>query len=167
MLKEKNNLKQKHMDQEKTNKALSDLVIINNDRYEGYRKAMEETKDSSLKELFLSLSNQSNSFANELRKHFPSADQPASDETKTTGKVYRAWMDIKAAMAGSDRKAILESCEFGEDAALKEYDGVLEHPEYFGPEVLEVIRKQRNELQVKHDKIKGMRDLAKEKSYSW
>ena len=37
---------------EKASKELKELIIINNDRYEGYRTAIEETEDIDLKVLF-------------------------------------------------------------------------------------------------------------------
>jgi uncharacterized protein (TIGR02284 family) len=36
-------------------------------------------------------------------------------------------MDVKAALTGKDRLAILNSCEFGEDAAKDTYEAVLEN----------------------------------------
>ena len=45
--------------------------------------------------------------------------------TTNSGKIYRAWMDVKAAFTGHDRKAILASCEFGEDAAQAAYKTAL------------------------------------------
>jgi uncharacterized protein (TIGR02284 family) len=41
----------------------------------------------------------------------------ATEGTTTSGKLFRVWMDIKSAMTGSDRKAIINSCEYGEEAA--------------------------------------------------
>src|ERR1700761_6726523 len=111
------------METQKTAEAISDLIIINNDRYEGYKTAAEETKEADLKSLFSSLSSQSRGFANDLRKHVPNGeDLPKKDETKNTGKLFRVWMDIKAAVTAHDRKAILASCEFGEDKAKATYE---------------------------------------------
>jgi uncharacterized protein (TIGR02284 family) len=146
---------------EKTSKNLKELIIINNDRYEGYKTAAEETKDMDLKALFQSYSAQSNQFSEELRDIMPDYKySPDEDETKTSGKLYRVFMDMKAALEGKDRKGILASCEFGEDEAKKTYDEILEHPEELNHETLVVVRKQQIELQKAHDKIKSMRDRA-------
>ena len=148
--------------QEKTSAAITDLIVINNDRSEGYKTASQETKEADLKELFNTYSNQSNGFAGELRQFVAAGeDQPKRDETKTTGKLYRAWMDLKAAVTSNDRKAILSSCEFGEDTAKKHYKDALEHTEDIAPEALEIVRKQSLELQKAHDRIKALRDAAK------
>ncbi len=149
------------METQKTAAVINDLIVINNDRYEGYKTAASETKEQDLKDLFGKFSAQSGQFAQELRKYVPADQDTAQDETKATGKLYRVWMDVKAAITGNDRKAILSSCEFGEDVAKKTYDEVIEHSDELPSEALELIRKQRMELQRGHDTIKSLRDSAK------
>ncbi|MCD6019480.1 MAG: hypothetical protein K0S53_2601 [Bacteroidetes bacterium] len=147
---------------EKVNTAIKDLVIINNDRTEGYKTASEETKDADLKMLFNRLSQQSIGFASELRAFITDADEmPKSDETKNTGKLYRVWMDVKAAITANDRKAVLSSCEFGEDKAKQTYDDILNDTEGLPSDAVNVIRKHRAELQKAHDEVKMLRDSAK------
>lgn len=143
-----------------TGEQVKELVIINNDRYEGYKTAAEETKDTRLKSIFEEYSHQSKKFSDELQKYVQSSQKPTPGETKTTGKLYRAFMDMKAALQGKDNKGILSSCEFGEDTAKKTYDDVLEHADEINKDALDVIRKQRSSLQQSHDKIKMMRDSA-------
>ncbi|MEO6901485.1 MAG: PA2169 family four-helix-bundle protein [Bacteroidia bacterium] len=150
---------------EKTTEALSDLVIINNDRYEGYQKAMELTKDSDLKSLFSKLSSQSKTYSSELRTLIPFKDDaPKRDETRTSGKFYRAWMDVKTALASNDRKAVLNSCEYGEDVAKKTYEDTLKDSENIPSNVLTCIKKQHSEIIHAHDTIKSLRDAEKAKS---
>lgn len=148
--------------QAKVSAAITDLIVINNDRYEGYKTAASETKDGDLKELFNTYSMQSSGFASELRQFVPAgSDQPERDETKVTGKLYRAWMDLKAAVTSADRKAILASCEFGEDTAKKHYEEALKNTEDVPSEALSLIHKQSAEIQQAHDRIKALRDAAK------
>ena len=146
---------------EKSSKQMQDLIVINNDRYEGYKTAAEETKDAELKALFNKFSLQSKQFSKELEVLLPNKNYtPDSGETKLTGKLYRVFMDVKAALSGKDRKAILSSCEFGEDTAKKTYDEVLQKPDGISSSVLDVLRRQRTALQEAHDAIKTMRDSA-------
>jgi uncharacterized protein (TIGR02284 family) len=146
---------------EKTSKHLKDLIIINNDRQEGYKTAAKETKDMDLKALFESYSEQSSHFSKELRGLMPDYKySPDAGETKTSGKLYRVFMDMKAALEGNDRKGILASCEFGETEAQNTYDEVLEHPEELGHETLAVLRKQQIELGKAHGKIEAMHNRA-------
>lgn len=144
-----------------TKTSINSLIVINNDRYEGYKKAAEETKDADLKSLFTRFSLQSQGFGESLRPFMDSEDAPKHDETTNSGKLYRVWMDVKSALTANDRKAVLSSCEFGEDVAKKTYDEVLEHAEDVPAEVLDIVRKHRAELQKAHDEVKALRDAAK------
>lgn len=145
----------------KTASTIKDLIVINNDRYNGYKTAAEETKDADLKSMFMEFASQSDSFAQELRRFLPAGeDQPGGDQTKPTGKLYRVWMDIKSAVTGNDRKQILASCEYGEDHAKKHYNEAVENAQDLSAEAMQVIQRQRNEILKGHDKVKAMRDSA-------
>lgn len=146
---------------QKTVEAIKELIIINNDRREGYKKAAEEVKEADLKELFTKLSIQSEKFSTELKDLLPEeTDTPKEDETKTTGKIYRVWMDIKNAIASNNRKAVLASCEFGEDIAKKTYEDVLNNTDEFSSDILNTIRQQKTKILEEHNKIKLLRDRA-------
>ena len=83
--------------------------------------------------------------------------------TMASGKLYRAWMDIKAAISSKERQAILNSCEFGEDMALKTYEDMLKKGS-LSPTVNYMVTKQKEKLQQDHNKIKALRDSAKQQS---
>jgi len=139
--------------------TLRDLIRINNDRVTGYSKAATQTDDQDLQSLFSQLAQQSRQFASELRSLVSDNDKNVTDETTTAGKVYRTWMDVKATFGGDDRKGILASCEFGEDAAQKAYKQALEDDE-ITPDVRTTIEQQKGTLRQAHDKVKMMRDTA-------
>lgn len=144
---------------EKSTAALNDLIVINNDRYEGYQKAMGLINDADLKTLFSELSFQSKSFNTELRDLLPfTDDMPKRDETRLSGKFYRAWMDIKNTLSSNDRKMVLESCEKGEDVAKKAYESVLANREELPTENVEIIQRQYDEILESHIQIKKLRD---------
>lgn len=147
---------------EKTTKHLRKLIIINNDRVEGYEDATRHADDGDLKALFQKYVTQSKKFSKEIEMMIPdlSDDVPDEDETKIAGKLFRTWMQIKDNLAPNNRKAVLSSCAFGEDAAKAQYDSVLEDDEDISSEVIDLIRRQRAELQVAYDNIKTMRDSA-------
>ncbi|MNY67000.1 hypothetical protein D3C86_2045050 [compost metagenome] len=77
--------------------------------------------------------------------------------TTTSGKIYRAWMDIKAVFTGHDRETVLKNCEFGEDAAQKAYKTALE-AEGLSANIRSLISDQKMELKASHDEIKSLRD---------
>lgn len=137
---------------------LNRLVTINNDRIEGYHKAAEQTHDPDLKTLFGQYAEQSARFKMELADEIRSLDGEISEGTSTSGQLYQAWMDVRQALSNNDKKAVLKSCEFGEDAALKAYDKAAGSNLPFSPGCQRRIESQRAELRDAHDSIKSLRD---------
>jgi len=146
---------------EKTAQTLSDLIIINNDRYEGYQKAKEQIKDADLKNIFATFSTRSKANNVSLRALVPaSIETPDRDETRLSGKFYRAWMDVKNSLDEGNRKKILSSCEYGEDVAKKAYEDALEDRNELSPEAVGTIQQQYNELLKAHNEVKALTDSA-------
>lgn len=148
-------------DNEELIEVLNDLIRINNDRIEGYEKAINETKDIDVdvKTLFRRMADQSREAKAELiqdvQKRGGGAD---TNSTTNSGKIYRAWMDVKATFSGKDRKAILAACEYGEDAAQKAYKEALESEATMDVDARQLIVKQQATLKGSHDLIKRLRD---------
>ncbi len=105
--------------------ALNSLIVINNDRIEGYKTAEAEAKETDLKMLFSDLMETSVQNRKELVAEVTRIGGTPDEGTRVTGKFFRVWMDVKALLTGNDRKAILESCEYGENVALETYKDVM------------------------------------------
>ena len=146
--------------QETSVEILNDLVKINNDRIAGYERAINEAKDLDvdLKATFEGMIRESQQYKQELVSKVRECGGEVEEGTTTSGKIYRAWMDVKATFTGSDRKAILSSCEFGEDAAQRAYEAALNSSQELSPEVRDVIHEQQRSLRNSHDLIKKYRD---------
>ncbi|OAQ39821.1 aldehyde dehydrogenase [Pedobacter psychrophilus] len=138
---------------------LNDLVKINNDRIEGYTNAIEnlEAKDGDLKSLFIAMIDESRKCKMALSNELNVLKADTDPGTTNSGKLYRVWMDVKAAFTGHDRKSVLENCEFGEDAAQTAYKTASEDEDL--PNHLRVlVLEQKSILKQSHDKIKALRD---------
>lgn len=143
---------------EKEVQALKSLIEFNNDRIEGYQKAAEETDYPDLKLLFNKFSSQSVKFSRELNNRIVYLGSEPVEGTTNSGKIFRAWMDVKAALTGKNRKVILSSCEFGEDVALKAYENTLEDNE-ISAETRTMLQEQVRTIRSAHNEIKSLRDL--------
>lgn len=146
---------------EKTAEVLNDLIQINNDRIQGYEKAAKETasEDADLRAIFDSMAAESRSYVSALTTHVAISGNEPADGTTVKGKIYRTWMDVKATFSGKDRKAILASCEYGEDAAQKAYEEALATDAELPTDIRQLIADQKSSLRKSHDKIKKMRDM--------
>jgi len=139
---------------------LNDLIQINNDRIQGYEKAMKELDpaDSDLKALFVKMIGESHKHKLALATEVQALGTDVETGTTGSGKIYRAWMDVKAVFTGHDRKTVLDNCEFGEDAAQKAYKEALDD-EDLSANLREIIAQQKQELKASHDQIKSLREL--------
>jgi uncharacterized protein (TIGR02284 family) len=137
---------------------LNTLVEINNDRIEGYESAAKETDDATLKSLFLGMADASRTCKQELTAEIEKLGGTPKEGTATSGKLYRVWMDVKAAVTNKDRKAILNSCEYGEDVAVKAYEDALDKCDDVLVDHRKLIEKQYSVILAGHDKMRELRN---------
>lgn len=149
------------MENEKVIGILNDLVRINHDRVVGYEKAIDELTDENadLRILFQRYITESREYSHDLTQEVSRLGGDPAEGTTNSGKIYRVWMDLKATVSGKDRKAILDNCEFGEDAAQKAYDTALNSDVEFEPSLRDLIVRQKATLKSGHDEIKRLRDM--------
>ena len=144
--------------------VLNDLIQINNDRIEGYEKAIEDTRsgDSDYESLFNQMIQQSSGYKQELINEVRRiGGDPEWNSTTNSGKIYRMWMDVKSAFTGKTDQSALELCEYGEDAAQKAYNEALNSSDIILDDTRELIRRQKSQLKESHDIIKARRDMEK------
>ena len=144
---------------ESTITGLNNLIQINNDRIQGYITAAKETEDADLKNVFSEMMQTSQECRKELSTEVSKLGGTPVEGTTVSGKFYRAWMDVKAALSSKDRKAILNSCEFGEDVAVKTYEEEMESDK-IDQAHRGLVSEQYNKIKAGHDKIRSLRDQA-------
>jgi uncharacterized protein (TIGR02284 family) len=131
------------------------LIQINNDRFEGYETAFKETEEPDLKECFSQFMQTSQKCKQELVNEVTRLGGVSTESTRLAGKLFRVWMDVKAAITGKDRKEILHSCEYGENVALETYQNVLNN------ELDHILFEQQTMINAQYVRIKADRDLVK------
>ncbi len=151
------------MDNEKTIDVLNSIIQINNDRIEGYETASKETEEIDLKTLFAGFMKTSEQCNEDLENEVEKLGGEPTESTRLTGKFFRVWMDVKAALTGNDRKAILNSCDYGEKAAQDAYESVLtEELENLTAEQQTILAAQNKLLEADQNKIISLRDALVE-----
>ncbi len=147
------------MKNEKTIEVLNTLIIINNDRMEGYQTASKETEEIELKSLFARFISTSEKCKQELIREVNMLGGVVAEGTMVTGKFFRVWMDVKSAITGKDRQTILSSCEYGEDVAKETYEDALEnHSEHLNAAQQSLITSQKQLLQADRNHVKMLSD---------
>lgn len=141
------------MNNEKLVNVLNSLIKINNDRIEGYLRAASETDTIELINMFEDFQKTSQLCKSELSTEVIRLGGTPTYETTTTGKIFRLWMDLKAAVTGNNINLILKSCEYGEKAALETYKNALIQEHHL------ITVKEQNMLNAHYSLIKS--DLDK------
>lgn len=138
------------------------IIQTNIDRKEGYEKALEQIKDPTLKTLFEDCRNQSTEYVNELKQIVIQNGGEPANTTSTAGDLYRVWMDIKTALAADNAKAVLQSCERGEDVALNAYRAATDSDQntaLVDGDVLGSLNRQKEGILSMHNRVKALRDM--------
>jgi uncharacterized protein (TIGR02284 family) len=146
---------------ERTLELLNDLILINNDRIEGYERAIKELKDGgddlNLEPVFLRFIDDSRRYKMELGTEVQALGRDMEQGTSASGKLHRAWIAVKETFTGHDTHNLLEECESGEDAIKKAYQDAL-NDDVLPAYIIEMLDEQLQEIIEAHDEIKALRD---------
>ncbi|WP_062544325.1 ferritin-like domain-containing protein [Rufibacter tibetensis] len=107
--------------------VLKELNEFVHDGLEGYERAARESTDTLRQDAYRRFSQQRLAFANELNQIIQQHGGTPERDTTAKGKLYRQWMDFKAAISGGNEEGILGSCIHGEEWAQKAYRDALDH----------------------------------------
>ena len=143
---------------EKTEKNLRDLIETLRDGHQGFLELEKNLKDPEARKLFREETLVRAGFAAELENelhHFGVKDVKASSST-TSGKVHRAWGELKARLGGGDH-ALLATAEQGEDEAKHAYEEALGSEDFPLP-LREILLRQQRHILAAHDRVKALRD---------
>ena len=144
--------------------VLNDLIRINNDRVDGYQKAIKETpdNDAGLRSLFERMANESREYARELSSEVNRLGGDPSSSNTASGSIYHVWMDLRSSLSKDKEHSVLALCEFGEDAAQRAYEKALDESD-LSMSVRQMITSQKSALKDSHDTIRRERDEHKDR----
>jgi uncharacterized protein (TIGR02284 family) len=137
--------------------CLNDLIETCRDGEKGFRTAAEHTGDEGLRTYFNRLSDQRAQFASELQSEVRHLGGDPTQGGSVSGAFHRGWMNIKSVLTHGD-DAIVSECEWGEDAALRNYERVLK--QNLQPNVLPVVKHQYTQIKQAHNRLRDMEKAA-------
>ena len=139
--------------------VLNELLKINNDRIEGYKKVLKEVNDYDLRSVLVSLVEESKKFevdvALEILRH---GGTPLIGSTTMAGKIYRFWIEVKETFIGKDRASILRACEFAEEGVRSACKRALLHRD-LTPGMKQLIRNQQAAFRISYDAVNGYSNM--------
>jgi uncharacterized protein (TIGR02284 family) len=140
---------------EKIASKLNDLLEKNYDSEKGYKVAEENVKDSQLKDIFRSRSQNRYDFGHELKAEIKKLGESPDKGTSVKGDLHRAWMNIKSSLASNTDEAILEEAIRGEKAAVADYDSVIAE-EGIPSSTKDMLVKQRDQIKNALEQVKNL-----------
>jgi uncharacterized protein (TIGR02284 family) len=140
--------------------TINNLIETLKDGQEGFKQAAEGVKDPQLKLLFNEYSQQRSQFATELQSQARSlGESDPETSSSAAGALHRSWINLKSAVTRGDDHAILAECERGEDSAVEEYKKAIN--DNLSAQLREIVSRQYSEIKNTHDRIRKLRDAAK------
>lgn len=101
---------------------LNDLTRINNDRFDGYQKALKQISDQEITNLFIEMADQSRKNTSALIGQLLKLRSTTSTGAGLTGNVYSGWSESKKEFSGSDRDGLLDYCDSIESLVTRAYE---------------------------------------------
>lgn len=138
--------------------AVHDVISTCRDAEQGFRGAAQAVKETAMKEMFLQYSAQRAQFAVELQAAVKALGFDATDPQGLGGMMHASWISLKSMVTKHDLHGILVEVERAEDWSLNTYRTALGTT--MPLEIGSVIRKQFEEVQAAHDRIKGLRESS-------
>jgi uncharacterized protein (TIGR02284 family) len=144
---------------EETVQTLNHLTAISHDGAAGFRSAAEAIPDPHIKEILERAARRCEQGAAELQRRVKKFGGRPERVGTVSGAAHRGWVNLKAAITGRDKAAILTECERGEDVAKTAYADALEGP--LPPDIRVVLQRQYNGVRQNHDRVRNLRDEAR------
>ena len=134
--------------------TLNNLIETCKDGEEGFRTAADGVKNSDLRTLFLTYSQQRAQFAAELQSEVRHLGGDPEDSGSVAASLHRGWINIKSTVTGEDEGAVISECERGEDSAVRNYKDALNHD--LPANLRSIVERQYAQVKEAHDRIRAL-----------
>lgn len=140
--------------------TLVELARTLRDSEAGCRTAADDTTDPQLMSVFNGLARTRTEQAEELEAQIRrGGGQPAPRGGSTPGALHRYFLDLKSALAGNDRLAILEEVVRGESHAEAAYDRAKRQP--LSDEIRRIVQRQHDSVKASRDRFRAMKQAER------
>jgi uncharacterized protein (TIGR02284 family) len=140
---------------EEIQSTLNNLIETCKDGEQGFTTAAEKVKESSLKSLFAKYASQRAQCALELQSLVTQMGGDPATSGHVAGTLHRGWLNLKAALSRNEDQAIVDECEAGEDATMKNYGEALSFQ--LPPDVAAIVQRQYADVREAHSVIRNLK----------
>lgn len=132
---------------------LVSLLEVSNDRVQGYARAANEVTHEDLKKIFQEFAATAKKHNSQLRNAIHNLKGETTEATRNSGKVFRSWMDIKAAITGRNRSHIISAALFEIDSSKEQYDKLAEKHKTIPDDVVTMLGFHQIEMNDQLDRL--------------
>ena len=137
---------------------LNDLIKINDGRIISYEQALNNSGnlDSDIIQLLNRIIENSKINIVELTDKLIKLNGKST--VSISGILFRAWMDLKAGLAGNSRSSVINFCLYNEEMALHTYNAAMNLSGTIDEEIKAIISHQQGALRQIYELIKGYKE---------
>ena len=135
---------------------LNTLIATTIDSINGYEDAAEHIESPQLRESFRQRANEHQSAVEDMRAEVRRIGGEPEDDGTIMGKTHQRFLDLKAAIAGRDEKAIVNEVERGEDYLKEKFETALDSSDLSG-ECRAVVEKAYQSVRAGHDQASQLK----------
>jgi uncharacterized protein (TIGR02284 family) len=136
--------------------TLNTLIATTIDSITGYEDAAQNVDSERLRELFRQRASERQRSVEDLRAEVRSLGGNPEDDGTIMGKTHQRFLDLKAAIAGRDEKAIINEVERGEDYLKEKFESALNGGQLSG-ETRAIVERAYQSVHSGHDQISQLK----------
>jgi len=137
--------------------TLNTLIATLTDSVTGYEDAAANIEGSDrLQQLFRERAGERRGVIEELRAEVRRLGGDPEDGGTFLGKVHQRFLDLKAAIAGHDEKAIIDEVERGEDYLKEKFETAL-NSGYLSGETRAIVERANQSVRSGHDQVSALK----------
>lgn len=137
-------------------KVLNGLIETTLDSASGYKEAAEHVGSPQYKSMFAERSGRRMELVRRLQQEVRSFGGKPEDDQSLMGKAHNKFVELKAAVAGSNDKAVIDEVERGEDMIKAKYAKALNDDD-LPTEVRQVLDQAYGAIKSDHDDISRLK----------
>lgn len=138
--------------------TLNVLIETCKDGELGFRTAADDTRSAEAQRMFLTLARERAELAAELQREVRRLGGTPVSTGTVSGSLHRGWMNLTAAVTGSDERSIIAAAERGEDSAKTAYERALRDP--LPPATRVLVERQYERIRAAHDRVSDLKRAA-------
>ena len=136
--------------------TLNTLIATLIDSVTGYEDSAANIDNSRLKELFRDSARERQRVVEDLRSEVRRLGGNPEDDGSFLGKTHQRFLDLKAAIAGHDEKAVINETERGEDYLKEKFETALNSGTLSG-ECRAVVERAYQSVRKGHDQVSSLK----------